>query len=36
MSLLSKKVIFGIDKGDKLFYYESPPSEEHKTAGEKS
>ena len=31
-----EKVIFGIDKGDKLFYYKSPPSEEHKTAGEKS
>ena len=34
--LVPKKVIFGIDKGDKLFYYKSPPSEEHKTAGEKS
>ena len=31
-----EKVIFGIDKGDKLFYYKSPPSEEHKTVGEKS
>ena len=34
--LAPKKVIFGIDKADKLFYYKSPPSEEHKTAGEKS
>lgn len=34
--LVPKKVIFGIDKADKLFYYKSPPSEEHKTAGEKS
>ena len=31
-----EKVIFGIDKGDKLFYYKSPPSEEHKTVGEKN
>ena len=34
--LVPKKVIFGIDKGDKLFYYKGPPSGKYKTAGEKS
>ena len=34
--LVPKKVIFGIDKGDKLFYYKSPPSGKHKMVGEKS